>query len=599
MEASLKKNQDSRSDAKTAMAEATALREKEAGQYGSLKEDSDTNIAALGKAISAVEGGMGGSFLQTKAASVVRNFIIDKAELADTTRQEVLSFLAGTESEGYAPAGGEILGILKQMSDDMSGALSSATADEKAALASFDSLMATKKKEEEALSAQIEEQMLRVGELGVKLAEMEHDLKDTKEGLAEDTKFLATLETDCKTKAAEWEEVQKTRQEELVALADTIKILNDDDALELFKKTLPGAGSASFMQVQVSSASTRARALAVIRGIPRGHKLSARPQLDLIALAIQGKKVGFEKVIKLIDDMMVSLKKEQQDDDDKKEYCEEQFDITEDKKKGLDVAIADSETAIDDLEGSIATLKEEIDALEDGIRALDKSVAEATKNRKAENAEYTETMANNGAAKEILLYAKNRLNKFYNPKLYKEDYPKPGSSEAMLLAQLQGKAPLGPPPAAPGPHKKQESSGVIGMIDLLVKDLDKDMQESKIMEKDAQQDYEALMKESGEKRAEDSKAVTDKSASLAAAEDGLEEEQDKKAGSEEALKATKFYLQSLHNECDWLIKYYDMRKSARTTEIEALESAKGVLSGADFSLVQTGRSSHRKGFLGY
>merc|ERR1712139_331430 len=110
--------------------------------------------------------------------------------------------------------------------------------------------------------------------------------------------------------------IVKTRQEELLALADTIKMLNSDDALELFKKTLPGASS-SFVQLQVSSKAMKAGALAAIRSAQK----HGRPELDFIALAIQGKAKGFEKVIKLIDDMVVTLKKEQQDDNHKKEYC--------------------------------------------------------------------------------------------------------------------------------------------------------------------------------------------------------------------------------------------------------------------------------------
>merc|ERR1712173_295591 len=114
----------------------------------------------------------------------------------------------------------------------------------------------------------------------------------------------------------------------LVALAETIKILNDDDALELFKKTLP---SASFVEIQVTSQAVRARAHAALNKAIRRSKNAhtpARPELDLIALAISGKKVGFEKVIKMIDEM-ANLKKEQIDDENKKEYCEKQFDISE------------------------------------------------------------------------------------------------------------------------------------------------------------------------------------------------------------------------------------------------------------------------------
>merc|ERR1719264_1675112 len=130
-------------------------------------------------------------------------------------------------------------------------------------------------------------------------------------------------------------------------------------------------------------------------------------------------QMGFEKVIAMIDGMVVNLKKEQQEDDAKKEYCLTQLDVTEDKKKELDQSISDSETAIEDMEGAIATLVQEINALEAGIRALDKSVAEATDLRKNENADYKELMTNDSTAKEVLLWAKNRLNKFYDPKLYK------------------------------------------------------------------------------------------------------------------------------------------------------------------------------------
>merc|ERR1740117_599545 len=101
------------------------------------------------------------------------------------------------------------------------------------------------------------------------------------------------------------------------------------------KKTLPGA---SFVQIQVSASSTRALALAAIR------KVSA-PKLDFIALAIQGKKIGFGKVIAMIDEMAATLKKEQLDDDHKKEYCAKQFDLADDKKKGLERSVSDLETA--------------------------------------------------------------------------------------------------------------------------------------------------------------------------------------------------------------------------------------------------------------
>merc|ERR1740139_445084 len=110
--------------------------------------------------------------------------------------------------------------------------------------------MSSRLKEKAALTAAIQTKLTKIGELGVSIAEMKNDAGDTAAGLSADNKFLAALKTGCATKTAEWEARSKTRADELVALADTIKILNDDDALELFKKTLPSASSsASFVQV--------------------------------------------------------------------------------------------------------------------------------------------------------------------------------------------------------------------------------------------------------------------------------------------------------------------------------------------------------------
>jgi len=587
-EADLKEHQTSRAEAKAAMEEATAIRDKEAAAFAKLQEDSETNLAALAKAIPAVERGMKGSFLQTSAASLLRRYTMEKAVLPDETRQELLAFLSARNSEEYEPQSGQILGILKQMEEEMDKALADARAAEEEAIKSYDALMEAKTKEVDALTAQIEKEQTRIGDLGVEVASMENDLEDTQQSLAEDAKFIEELAKNCEKKKKEWAGIQKLRQEELVALSDTIKILNDDDALELFKKTLPSS-AASFMQVQVKSSVSRSRALAAIQTAKllarREMGLPSRPELDLIALAIRGKKIGFEKVIGLIDEMVANLKKEQIDDENKKEYCDKQFDISEDKKKELELSVSDSETAIEEMEGDIEKLTEEIKALTKGIKKLDKSVAEATEQRKEENTEYKELKQSDTAAKKILGFAKNRLNKFYAPKLYKPELLQDSEVLAEVSAHEQGRAAPPPPPESFNAYtkKSEEGAGVTQMIDLLIQELDKELQEAEINEKDAQKDYQALMAESSTKRADDSKSISDKKASKASQEEALEKEQDSKAATGKELMSTLEYIHSLHGECDWLLKFFDARKSARDGEIDALGKAKAVLNGADFS----------------
>merc|ERR1719247_1560561 len=118
--ADLKSAQESRAAAKDAVATATALREKEASAYAKESSEFKTNIAAMKKATAAISKGMGGAFLQTSAASVVKQLSITM-DISAIDREMITSFLTQGQSEnaGYAPASGQIVGILKQMTDTM------------------------------------------------------------------------------------------------------------------------------------------------------------------------------------------------------------------------------------------------------------------------------------------------------------------------------------------------------------------------------------------------------------------------------------------------------------------------------------------------
>merc|ERR1719271_1989688 len=263
-----------RAAAKAAVAKATAIREKEAAAFAKETAEDKANLDALERAIAAISKGVAGGFLQTGASVVLRRLVLAKRDLDEDSRQELLAFLsAPAYGNEYVPQSGEILGILKQLHDEMSADLAEVIAAEEAAIAAYKELMAAKEKEIAALSKMIEEKLTRIAELKVEIATMKNDLTDTEEGLIEDKKFLADLEKNCATKEKEWAEICKMRQLELVALADTIKILNDDDALELFKKTLPS----SFLQIQVTADSRRARALSIVQQARRASQV-ARPQ---------------------------------------------------------------------------------------------------------------------------------------------------------------------------------------------------------------------------------------------------------------------------------------------------------------------------------
>merc|ERR1719326_440923 len=215
--------------------------------------------------------------------------------------------------------------------------------------------------------------------------------------------------------------------------------------------------------------------------------------------------------------------------------------------------------SIEEMEGSIATLKDEIKALEEGIVALDKSVAEATETRKAEHEEFVTVTAQNNAAVQLLGVAENRLNKFYNPSVYKAPQRRelteeeqiyvnsggadPRDAEEAAAAQTgiagtgvtvfeQGGVAPPPPPATAGAYKKKDAGGPTALIQKLKNELKMEIQANEMDEKNAQEDYEELMAESASKRAADSKTITEKETQKAGLEGELgTAEKDKKATS--------------------------------------------------------------------
>merc|ERR1719248_227980 len=281
--ADLKSAQESRAAAKDAVAKATSLREKEAGAFATESSEFKTNIAAMKKATAAISQGMGGAFLQTNAASVLKQLSITM-DISSMDREMITSFLTQGQGEasGYVPQSGQITGILKQMKDTMDASLATATSEEEAAVKAFNGLVAAKTKEINALSKEIESKTSRIGELGVELVTLKEDLEDTTKSLIEDQAFLKDLAKNCKTKEAEWATRQKIRAEELLAISDTIKLLNDDDALELFKKTLP---TPSLLQLKTNTRATRQRAFAALQQASQGAKHDFR--IDLISLALK------------------------------------------------------------------------------------------------------------------------------------------------------------------------------------------------------------------------------------------------------------------------------------------------------------------------
>merc|ERR1719379_1163480 len=447
--------------------------------------------------------------------------------------------------------------------------------------------MTSKKSEIEAAGKAIETKSARVGTVAVEIVQGKADLEKTQKAVEEDTEFKANLKKNCATKQKEWDERCKLRAQELEALSDTIAMMNSDDALELFKKTLPSPTASALIQTEAASRAKIRTAKAMIRTAMQSDKAHAVNRHLMLMSLSQGVH-GFEKVVGRVDGMVGVLEGEQAQDDKLDSWCIAELDKAKEEAKATEVDIGELSAAVDEARDAIAATASEIDALKAGLAELDKSVAEATELRKKENAEATETAASNQAAVDLLGMAKNRLNKFYNPTLYVEP-AKEAEEEEEFFAQFNiRRAAPGPPPEMPsGEYKKSESSdGVINMIDEMITDVKDEMAEAKRDEAEAQKDYEEDMKDAATKRSDDSKLVVTKEGEKAEETTKLEETKEAKRTKKGQLEVLEDKIDNLHKTCDFLLAEYAKIKEERTKEEEGLKASKAVLSGAKVGFLQ-------------
>jgi len=485
----------------------------------------------------------------------------------------------------------------------MEAELKEAVADEEKAVAGFADLKASKEKEIEMATEAVETKTGRSGELAVSIVQTKDSIQDTSDELADVEKFITQLATECKTKEAEWAERQKVRAEEVKAVSEAVSILNDDDALDVFKKARPSAlvqEQLGFLQKSNSPASKAQKAQAILAA---AAKKANTPQLNLllytldsqIKMSSKGKARGLDGVIKMIDEMVVLLGKDQSDDDTSKKFCEDELEKTTDEQKAATEHKAQTEAQISEATDTVSALADELAQLELDIKDLDKAVAQATEQRKEEHADFNESQQLNEAAMQLIEKAKNRMQKFYNPTLYKAPPKTESTMEEKIIdagtfvqikAHDEENSDVAPPQApetfSGGVQKNEKSAGVIGLMDMMIREIETDMKDAAYEEKTSQADYAKLMQESEETRAANSKGIVTKAASKADLEGKLEALKETNTAVATDLDLIATTLGDLHMQCDFLLQNYGLRKEARTNEIESLKNAKAILSGADF-----------------
>merc|ERR1719191_862665 len=142
-----------------------------------------------------------------------------------------------------------IFGILKGMKESFEQSLAQAKTDEEEAVAQYSAVKKAKTQEVKAAEDLIATKTVEMADAREINAHGKEDLADTRAQLSADNEFLSNLNLKCNQADKEYNDRVKVRNEELVAVAETIAILNDDDAKDQFNK----AGLGVFLQVSSES----------------------------------------------------------------------------------------------------------------------------------------------------------------------------------------------------------------------------------------------------------------------------------------------------------------------------------------------------------
>merc|ERR1719316_1738681 len=477
------------------------------------------------------------------------------------------AFMQAKHGGGYVPAynaqSGEILGILKQLLDEMTGDLGEAQKEEQERAAAFAELREAREAEIAAAEKQSEEKEDELAQTDMDNANAKEDLERFMAELSETQKFLLNLNKTCKDAAANFELRKKARLEEIKAVSETIEILTADEARD--------AMSGTYNFVQLSSRvhrieGRRLRAAALLRAAAiKTHN----PELSALATTVE--LDAFTKVKKAIDDMIVMLKKQQEDEVKHKDWCTEELHQTNMTAMKTEDLKLDLEAKIDELKQTIKRLEDEIEAAKKQIAELEGALQRANEDRQKANLDFQKTIADQRAVQEVLAKALDRLAPFYD-------------KEGFLQKGKKGiNEPLPTPPPVMEYKPNKGATGVMQMIEKLIyeaKDLEADSLKG---EQEAQAAYEAMVADTNSSVADLMNAITTNTEAV------IQAKKDKASAEEDLIAAVKEleglakYSADLHLSCDFVLKNFLLRQDARAKEIEALQQAKQILSGADFN----------------
>jgi len=469
----------------------------------------------------------------------------------------------------YQSKSGGVVQTLQDLLDKAEGQLQQARKRETSDLHNFELLKQSLADEIKFATKDLADAKQGIAASGQKKSAAEGDLSVTSKDLASDKQTQASLQHDCSTKAQDYEAEVKSREEELKALAEARKVIEDTTGGAA--QSAYGLNQVSLLQlgrVSLSSGSDLAHFEAVrfVRDLAKKFQSAALSQLAArMATAAQvGSQAGdpFAKVKGLIADMIKRLEEEAGADASHKAYCDKELAEATGSKEEKSASIEKLSTKIDQMSARSSQLKEEIAALQKSLAELARSQAEQDKQRQQEHAVFVTEKAN---LEQGLQGIKLAL------KVLREYYGKADKAHA----------------AADG-----AATSLVGLLEVVESDFSKGLAETVASEESAQFSYEQETKKNEIEKASKNQDVKYKTAESTSLDKAVAETTSDRSSVQAELDAVQEYLRKLEEQCIAKAEPYAERTQRRAAEINGLKQALQILEG-EAVLLQTARRGLR------
>lgn len=303
-------------------------------------------------------------------------------------------------------------------------------------------------------------------------------------------------------------------------------------------------------------------------------------RLAQLAAKVRTAKSGhFDKVIDAIDEVIQTLKDEEKKDIKQRDKCKDQYQEHDVAVQKLDWKIEKNEAKIDKLETLIDEKTTEREKTIEEIEDVTKEIEEMEDTRKDENEEFKLAKKDDEAAIKLLKKAKDALAEYYekNAKLIQE-------SKAPEFEKSEDHAPEFK--LANKSKRKNQASGVVGLFELLIEDLETDIKNGEKAEAEAQEEFEKNLKAAKKLKKELRKKKSDLKEQIADHEEEKDDEHNLKDDNEQDKQDEEDFKAEIEPDCDWILEHFDQRDQKRESEMNGLVQAKEYLMGAVPSMLQ-------------